>query len=75
MAKGKSVEALITDPDVPGLVRPSSKAVRERRVGNWIFQSLADGTLFVSHWRGENMVGHELFSEEEAALILGVLAG
>lgn len=76
MAKDKSpVEPLITDPDVPGLVRATSKVAREVRVGNWLFQSLVDGTLFVTHWRGENMVGHELFSAEEAEKILGVLAG
>jgi hypothetical protein len=68
-------DALIADPDVPGLVRPSAKVVRDVRIGTWRFQMLKDGTMFMSHWAGadnERMVSHELFSAEDAAKIAGV---
>jgi len=71
------VAALVADPDVPGLVRPTSKTVREVRVGAWSFLVLKDGTVFMSHWSGaenENMVTHALFSAEEVEKIAKAFA-
>jgi len=70
---------LVSDPDVPGLVRPSAAVSNDVTVQfaseGWKFELLADGTLFVSMWRGDRMVSHVLFDKDSRQALAALLAG
>jgi len=76
-AVSETEETLVSDPDMPGLVRPTSPVIDEMTVQSasegWKFELLADGTLFISQWRGDRMVSHTLLDKDSKQALAALL--